>query len=120
MKQRPDLEKKINDVLDSLDGIQPAEPRPYFYTRVLARLKRDEATGWSVVGSFLGKPAIAIAGLFLILVMNIFIVTRQDSNQERTMPAAIMSGLGSELGTTDNEYIIASSSSFDYENIDQQ
>jgi hypothetical protein len=115
MKIRPDLERKVEETLDSLDGIQRATPRPYFYTRVMARLQRDEKTIWETIGSYLARPAVAVAALCFILVFNAVLLIRQDSSTANTVSPVISS---SEVLSTDNEYILASSSSFEYENID--
>jgi hypothetical protein len=116
MKTRPEVDKLVQEALDSLDGIQRAEPQPFFYTRLVGRLQRDQKTIWETMGSFLSRPAVAFAGLFLILMMNVFIVTKRD-NANDTNPS--LPALVEEI-KTDNDYVIASSSSFEYENIDQQ
>ena len=116
MKIRPDIERKVQETLESLDGIQRAEPRPYFYTRVMARLQKDEKTIWETMGSFLARPAVAVAGLCFILIFNAVLLFRQDVNTSNANSPVISS---SEVMSTDNEYILASSSSFEYENLDQ-
>ena len=111
MKTRPDIEQKLEDALNSLDGIRRAEPRPFFYTRVMGRLERQDRSVWESIGGFLAKPVVAIAGLCLILALNVVALTRDDSSSLTS---------SSETQVPDNEYILASSnSSFDYENIDQ-
>ena len=110
----PDLNNKIEDALNSLDGIQRAEPQPFFYTRVIGRLQKEEKNVWETMGSFLSRPAVVIAGLFAILIMNAFILLQQDKNNG-TSPA-----FATEQPVTDNEFILASSSSFEYENLDPQ
>jgi hypothetical protein len=118
MNEYQDINKKVEEALNSLDGIQKAEPQPYFYTRLTGRLQRNEKTLWERMGSFLAKPTMAIACLCFILVFNAFILFRQDGNDLKN-PQSI-AGQTTEQITTDNEYILASSSSFDYENIYQQ
>jgi hypothetical protein len=114
MKTRPEVDKLVNEALDSLDGIQRAEPQPFFYTRLMGRLQRDQKTIWETMGSFLSRPVVAFAGLFLILVLNVFIVSQRDSDTNSSLPMIV------EELKTDNDYVIAASSSFEYENIDQQ
>jgi hypothetical protein len=114
MKTRPEADKLVQEALDSLDGIQRAEPQPFFYTRLMGRLQRDQKTIWETVGSFLSRPAVAFASLFLILLMNVFIVSKRDTDTNSSLPVIV------EEIKTDNDYVIASSSSFEYENIDQQ
>lgn len=115
MKTRPDIDKKVDDALSSLDGIQRAEPAPFFYTRVIGRLQRKESV-WEKTGSFIARPAVVIAGLVLILAVNISLLFSQQSSTKTSTP---VSSITDEL-KTDNEYILASSSSFDYENLDPQ
>ena len=113
MKQQRDFEKKVEDVLNSLDGIQRAEPQPWFFSRVKGRLSRQEAkTGWESIGSFLSRPAVAIAGLVLILALNGFVLLNQTS-------ADAVASNQIEQQPNDSESLIASSSSFDYENLVQ-
>jgi hypothetical protein len=114
MKMKNEIQNKVQQALDSLDGIQRAEPQPYFYTRVIGRLQRNEKTVWETMGSFMARPVVAVAGLCLILVLNAVILLRQDTQTTTSSPVAI------DQLVTDNEYILASSSSFDYENFDQQ
>ena len=113
MKQQRDIEKRVEDALNSLDGIQRAEAQPWFFTRVKARLlKEDEKTRWETISTFLSKPAVAIAGLFLILGLNGVLVFNQQ-------PGSSVVGIQNELQANDSESLIASSSSFDYENLVQ-
>lgn len=111
MKQRKDTEKRVEETLNSLDGIQRAEPQPWLFSRVKRRLMQEEKTAWGVIGSFLARPAIAIAGLCFILILNGFLLF----NQEKESSAA-----GANDLPLDSESMVASSSSFDYENLVQQ
>ena len=117
MNKHHDTNKRVEEALNSLDGIQKAEPQPYFFTRLTGRLQRNEKTPWELMGSFLARPVVVIASLCFILVFNSFILFRQDSGVRNTPSIA---GQQTEQVITDNEYILASSSSFDYENFYQQ
>jgi hypothetical protein len=113
MKQQSDIEKRVEDALNSLDGIQRAEPQPWLFSRVKGRLlKEEEKTRWETISSFLSKPAVAIAGLFLILGLNGVLVYNQQS-------AGSVTAIQTDLQPSDSESLIASSSSFDYENLVQ-
>ena len=115
MNRQSDTGKKADKALESLNGIQRAEPQPYFYTRLIGRLQRDEKTLWETMGSFLAKPVIVAICLGFILVFNAFILFRQDSDKGSSSTAS-----QTEQLVTDNEYVLASGSSFEYENLDQQ
>ena len=61
--------KTEKNILDSFDGIQPAEAPPYFYTRLLARMQyKQEEQQQSF---FLLRPAFLTASLSLFLIINI-------------------------------------------------
>ena len=110
MKQKNDIGKKVEETLNSLDGIQRATPLPWLFSRVKGRLMRqEEKTVWETIGSFLSRPAIAIAGLCLILILNGFLLF----NREKESPSATL--ISQNEQPLDNESLIASSSSFDYE-----
>lgn len=116
MKQKSDIEKRVEETLNSLNGIQRAAPQPWLFSRVKAKMLREEEeekTIWGIIGSFLSKPVVAIAGLFLILFLNGIFLYNQDAG---TSSFAI----ADELQPSDSESLIASSSSFDFENLVQQ
>ncbi|MEP7374396.1 MAG: hypothetical protein ABI675_13465 [Chitinophagaceae bacterium] len=112
MKQESDIEKRVEDALNSLDGIQRAAPQPWLFSRVKGRLLRqEEKTKWETIGSFLSKPAVAIAGLLLILGLNGVLLFNQQSGSSVVVQ--------NELQPNDSESLLASSSNFDYENLVQ-
>ena len=111
MEPKKTIEGKIERALESLDGMQRATPQPWFFTRVKARLQREEKTVWELIGSFLSKPAVAMAGLGLILILNLFVIFKEGNLQEGTNAG------NQPVQLSDSESILASNSSFDYENV---
>lgn len=111
---KPNIDKKVEETLNSLNGIQRAEPQPFFYTRVIGRLQKDEKNAWEKMGAFMARPVVVVAGLLLILVLNVIILFQQDSNGSNNH------NMANEQPVSDNDYILASSSSFEYENLDPQ
>lgn len=72
MKKEQIPQTRIDDILQSLDGIQRAEPQPFFYTRLQAKLDvPDETNNWR----WLSKPAFSFATLLLLLVLNIAMIS---------------------------------------------
>jgi hypothetical protein len=114
MEHKKTIDAKIERALEGLDGIQRAAAQPWLHSRVMGRLQREEKTVWESIGSFLSKPAVAMAGLTTILVLNLFVLFKQNSLQDAT---GVASSQGVQM--TDSESIIASNSSFDYENLVQ-
>lgn len=113
MEQKKTIDAKIEQVLESVDGIRRATPQPWFYARVKARLQREEKSVWEVIGSVLSRPAVAMAGLAMILMLNIIVLSKQNNLQD------VGSAMNQSVQITDSESIIASNSSFDYENLIQ-
>jgi hypothetical protein len=111
MSRQSDTGKKVNDALESLEGIQKAEPAPWFFTRVKARLEREKHNIWETTGSYMARPAIAIAGLIFILCINAAILFQKDT-PESTPPYAVQN--------TEEEIMLTASNttSYDYENIE--
>lgn len=100
--------KKIEDILQSLDGIKKASPAPYFFTRLEARMERERNV-WERVSAFVSKPVIAIASICLIITINtavIFSSTTSVSNTDKQ---------NNELATVD-EYSQVSSSFYEFVN----
>lgn len=113
MEQKRTIDGKIERALDSLEGVQRATPQPWFYTRVKARLQREEKTVWETIGSFLSKPVVAMAALTTILVLNLAVLSEQSHLQD------VAPVTSQAVQVTDSESIIASNSSFEYENLVQ-
>lgn len=84
MNTRSDISKKVDKTLESLDGIQRAEPAPFLFTRVKARLDRDGHNIWETAGSFITRPAIALAGLVLILCINAFVLFEKGTTTNQS------------------------------------
>ena len=70
MNQEKNIGKKVEQAMNSLDGISSASPGPFFFTRVQARLQRQRSSGWESVTSFITRPAVALAGLCIIILLN--------------------------------------------------
>lgn len=88
----PDIQQKIEEALKSLDGIQRAEPSPFFYTRLMARIEKKERNVWETLSGVVSRPVVAFATLVLILFLNAVVLFRgaitggqQAENQELSM-----------------------------------
>lgn len=73
MNNKPNNKNNVEDILNSLDHIQRAEPRPFFYTRLMANWDRRNST-WEKIASLISRPALAIAVIVLFLFINIVIL----------------------------------------------
>jgi hypothetical protein len=100
--------KKIDAAFNSLDHIQKAEPRPFLFTRIEARI-RDERSRWAKISSFVGKPVIAFACIFFVLMINTSVILFSNNS------SSSLAQSGSELATAD-EYSQVSSTLYEFEN----
>ncbi len=62
---------RIENTLNSLGKLQRAEPKPFFYTRLVAKLNTVPQNTWEKYSAFITRPSIAFSGIMLIVIMNI-------------------------------------------------
>lgn len=98
----------VEDTLKCLDNVKPASPGPFFFTRVQARLSNTQSNMWEKISLLLSKPAVAIAGICLIIFINAVTVIdlkeASPSIAEQNEPIY------------DEEYNMAVTSFYDFEN----
>ena len=88
------MEKRFNiqEIMDSLDGIQKAEAQPFLFTRIMGRMRKEEKTADQVIYRLITRPALALAiGCFFIGLNTYFIIERLESsssNNEVNQPLA--------------------------------
>lgn len=71
---KPDINKFIEEIIDSADNARRAAPLPFLLTRVNAKLTRAKDNVWEKAVGFIGRPAIAISGLLMMILLNISVV----------------------------------------------
>lgn len=84
MSNKEELEKKINQTLNSLEGLGKAEASPFFYTRLEAKMEQQLLPASSSL-TFLGEFRWSVAALSLFMIMNItslFFLTGTDTASE--------------------------------------
>ena len=82
-----------DEYLESLNGMQQAETNPFFYTRLKARMEKENSSGgWS----FPLKPVWLVSMLVLVLFINaFFLVTQVKQNKETTVQSTSLQGFAS-------------------------
>ena len=60
--------------MGSLDHVTPASPAPFFYTRLTARMMREEKNFWGRISRIITRPAVAGLSVAVILLVNIFAI----------------------------------------------
>jgi hypothetical protein len=95
--------KKMEEILSSLDGVNRAVVPDFFYTRLKARMEARLQEGQAAdpaQHSWALRPAYAVAALVLVLVVNSFVLLQKKNN--------------SSAGTGDTETIAIQSIAAEY------
>lgn len=81
-----------NDLFGKLGKLNPAEPKPFFYTRVQARLdnRKAQRINWLL------NPAYAIAALSLLVLINVAVAFNHGSNELTTTESTTYDGFVAE------------------------
>ena len=108
MQEKNDIGRKIEETLNSLDGIRRAEANPFLFTRIQARLEQRR-NGLEKLAQFVGKPAFAFLVLAVVLVTNLVVMVKGSADtsavkQEQTQFAVA------------DEYHLDVPTLYDYEN----
>lgn len=74
------LNEFTESTLNSLDGIQRAEPKPFLYTRLSARMQRP-ANIWERSARYLSRPVVAVACLLLVFLVNGIVLLNNKTKQ---------------------------------------
>jgi uncharacterized membrane protein YdfJ with MMPL/SSD domain len=75
------IDKLVDDALNSADGAARAAARPFLFTRLTAKMRSNEDTYWEKAVRFITRPAVAIAGLCLVIGINVtvFVTNNEDT-----------------------------------------
>lgn len=71
------MDKNIQDLFNSLAGIQQAEPAPFLYTRIKARIERKKEV---TVYADYKKSVVVFALLLVLLAGNIYVMFQPQTN----------------------------------------
>lgn len=72
-----DINDKINRTLNSLEGMEAAEPKPFLLTRIHAALVQKETPGiWYTLAAFLQRPAVAVTAVIILILLNFALLNR--------------------------------------------
>lgn len=94
------INKQIEEALNSIDGLQRAEAPAFFHTRVQAKLEKELALPsetWMPVR----RPAWVIASLVLLLAANVFLLSRsQKATVAENAETSTIQGFANSYGLT--------------------
>jgi uncharacterized membrane protein YdfJ with MMPL/SSD domain len=107
MNKMTDMQSKVDEAMNSVLNIGQAMPQPFFYTRLMARINRQENNYWDRVGSLISRPAFAFITVSMVLLLNIYVAFNESS------PPSVNSDL-SEIATADD---LGANTFYDIENV---
>jgi len=84
MNRQEHINKRIDEAIESVDGIGRAGAKPFLLTRIHARMNKATESVWEKAGWFIGRPAVAFSGLCMIILINVLVVVfnnRSDAAQ---------------------------------------
>ncbi|MBL7696741.1 MAG: hypothetical protein JNK79_01220 [Chitinophagaceae bacterium] len=79
MNKMTTIQKKVDDAMDSILDIRRADPNPFFYTRLQARIKGVESNFWERMSRVVSRPAFAFITLSVVLILNTFVALNETS-----------------------------------------
>ena len=100
---------RIENALNSLSGIERACTDPYFFTRLEARMTAEKSI-WEKVSAFLSQPVIAFAGIFLVLMINSFVIFSDNTATDNSNKTEI-------AGIVDEYSLLGTNNLFEFENV---
>lgn len=102
------LKRKVDEAMQSLDGIEKASPRPFFFTRLEARMQREKSK-WEIISSFVARPIIVVASICLVIILNVAVILSSSAFSNSTDKQS------NEIATAD-EYNSVSALPYEYVN----
>jgi hypothetical protein len=95
-----DRNTRIEQILESLDASQRISAPDFFYTRLKARMQREQERGKSV-GVF--RPAYALVALGIILIINISVILKGEKTTDINIAdAETTQSIAAEYNLNDN------------------
>ena len=74
MDNNSSIQNKIDAALNSVDSMEKATPSPFFYTKILSKIRHAPPALWEKWSAFFLRPTIAFATICLVLVINAFVI----------------------------------------------
>lgn len=97
--KKVEIDKKVETALNSLDHVRRVGPVPFFYTRVQARLNRRGTSIWENISGFLARPAVALAVICLIILLNTLVIFYIETVPANAMQTGFFSSDDSDVDT---------------------
>jgi hypothetical protein len=84
MKDKQKIQHKVEETLNSIDGVKQALANPYLFTRIKAKLDREKKGFWIRAFSFISRPAIVVTAIVIVIFINaaVFLEFRSETGQQ--------------------------------------
>jgi hypothetical protein len=102
------INKKVDEVMHSIDHIKRATPRPFLFTRLEAAMLNEKSI-WGRLSSFMARPVVAFACICFVIVLNTMVILFSGN------AVGSFASQGNELATAD-EYSQVSATLDEFEN----
>ena len=112
MNNNEAIQNKAEAALNSLNGMQPASPGHFFFTRVQARLQKEEKNVWEKAVAFICRPAVAVSMVCLVIFMNVAVILQHKDAQPLRDSTAMADQTDQSVY---EEFNVASNSFYDVE-----
>lgn len=113
MNNKAQIQTRVEETLNSLDGAQRATANPFLYTRIMSRLEAEERSIWQVAAGWLTRPAVAVSAFLFVVFMNAWVflpsgtapeaATVQDADQQLAREYTLASTSDENLYAITNE-----------------
>lgn len=100
MNNKENINKLIEDALNSMDDIKRAEAKPFLLTRIHARMNKGTESAWEKAGWFIARPAVAFMGLCLVLLINAAVIMFNKSSSRGTVTEQVAQTPADEFSYT--------------------
>ena len=101
MNDKKLIQEEVEKTLESLNGVQRAAANPYLFTRIEARLEKEERSFWSRALTFISRPSVAVPAIVLTILINTAIFFEFKSEKVQT-PQDEEQVFASEYNLSDN------------------
>ncbi len=118
MSKHSNIDHKVEEALESLQGIRRAETAPFMHTRVMARLQKEDSSAWSKAAYFIARPVVALATLCAVIAFNALIVLNKEKLKATRVPVAFTTASSSGEIAQDDDFLLASNTTYDYVNVE--
>ena len=104
MKKENHIARKDEAALKSIEGLEAAEVKPFFYTRLQAKMENEQALERSPF-QLLGNLKVSLAMLAVVLLFNVtsLVFLTENQNTETTSTSAL-DAFSEEYFSTSNSY----------------